>query len=95
MSELLKSALAAHGGLDRWDKLRSIRATLSDGLLRRLEYSVDVLGGAKALNYPSDYRDFNGILLPMKRRVYPVDVRRQKVAEPVLVAIDLFEVTIQ
>ena len=29
MSELLKSALAAHGGLDRWDKLRSIRATLS------------------------------------------------------------------
>ena len=59
-----------------------------DGLLRRLEYSVDVLGGAKGLNYPSDYRDFNGILLPMKRRVYPVDVRRHKVAEPVLVAID-------
>jgi hypothetical protein len=66
-----------------------------DGLLRRLEYSVDVLGGAKGLNYASDYRDFNGILLPMKRRVYPVDVRRHKVAEPVLVAIDLFEITIQ
>jgi hypothetical protein len=31
----------------------------------------------------------------MKRRVYPVDVRRHKVAEPVLVAIDLFEITIQ
>jgi hypothetical protein len=66
-----------------------------DGLLRRLEYSVDVLGRAKGLNAPSDYRDFNGILLPMKRRVYPVDVRRHKVAEPVLVAIDLFEITIQ
>jgi len=60
-----------------------------------MESSVDVLGKRKVLNYPSDYRDFNGILLPMKRQVYPVDVRRQKVAEPVLVAIDLFEVTIQ
>ena len=60
-----------------------------------MESSVDVLGGRKVLNYPSDYRDFNGISLPMKRQVYPVDVRRQKVAEPVLVAIDLFEVTIQ
>ena len=29
MSELLKSALAAYGGPDRWDKLRSICATLS------------------------------------------------------------------
>jgi hypothetical protein len=156
MSEFLKFALAAHGGLDRRDKLRSIRATLSvsgallaskgrAGQLEGIEIeaqlheqkvvtyiatkkkrwvfqpnsivveadsgeklaehfyprrsfqgnSVDVLRGAKGLNYPSDYRDFNGILLPIKRRVYPVDIRRQKVAEPVLVAIDLFEVTIQ
>ena len=66
-----------------------------DGLLRRLEYSVDVLGGDKGLNYPSPYRVFNGIMLPMKRRVYPADAQRQKVKEPVLVAIDLFEITIQ
>jgi hypothetical protein len=66
-----------------------------DGLLRRLEYSVDVLGGDKGLNYPSQYRVFNGIMLPMKRRVYPADAQRQKVKEPVLVAIDLFEITIQ
>jgi hypothetical protein len=31
----------------------------------------------------------------LKRRVYPADARRQKVKEPVLVAIDLFEITIQ
>jgi len=66
-----------------------------DGLLRRLEYSVDVLGGDKGLNYPSQYRVFNGIMLPMKRRVYPADAQRQKVKEPVLVAIDLFEITIK
>jgi hypothetical protein len=60
-----------------------------------LNTALTFLGGAKGLNAPSDYRDFNGILLPMKRRVYPVDVRRHKVAEPVLVAIDLFEITIQ
>src|ERR1700739_3081741 len=29
MSELLTLALAAHGGLDRWNKLTSIRARLS------------------------------------------------------------------
>lgn len=66
-----------------------------DGRLRRLEYSVDVLDGDKGLNYPSEYRVFDGIMLPMKRRVYPADAQRQKVKEPVLVAIDLFEVTFQ
>ena len=66
-----------------------------DSLLRRLEYSVDVLGGDKGLNYPTQYRVFNGIMLPMKRRVYPADAQRQRVIEPVLVAIDLFEISIE
>jgi hypothetical protein len=66
-----------------------------DGLLRRLEYAVDVLGGAKGLNYVTDYREINGIMLPMKRRVHPADAERRKVAEPVLVAIDFHEITIQ
>jgi len=34
-------------------------------------------------------------MLPMKRRVYPAGAQRQKVKEPVLVAIDLFEIKIQ
>jgi hypothetical protein len=31
-----------------------------DGLLRRHDYTVDILGGATGLNYASDYRDVDG-----------------------------------
>jgi hypothetical protein len=41
-----------------------------DGLLRRHDYTVDILGGATGLNYASDYRDLEGLLFPVKRRVY-------------------------
>lgn len=63
-----------------------------DGLLRRHEYTVDILGNAPGLNYASDYRATNGILVPHKRRVFAYDSGRRKVAEPLLVAIDLHEV---
>lgn len=35
-----------------------------DGLLRRQDYTVDILGGAAGLNYASDYRDVDGIIIP-------------------------------
>jgi hypothetical protein len=38
-----------------------------DGLLRRHEYTVDVMGGARGVNYGSDYREVDGILVPTKR----------------------------
>jgi hypothetical protein len=66
-----------------------------DGLLRRVEYAVDVLSGAKGLNYATEYREISGIMLPMKRRVHPADAQRRKVEEPVLVAIDFHEILIQ
>jgi hypothetical protein len=34
------------------------------GLLRRLDYSVDILGGGPAVHYPSAYRGFDGIMVP-------------------------------
>jgi hypothetical protein len=34
-----------------------------DGLLRCYDYTVDILGGATGLNYASDYRDVNGIIV--------------------------------
>jgi hypothetical protein len=63
-----------------------------DGLLRRHEYTVDVLGGAQGVNYASDYRNVNEISVPMKRRVYAYDVAKRKIPEPVLVAIDIHEI---
>ena len=64
-----------------------------DGLLRRHEYTVDILGGATGLNYAFDYKEFRGIMVPTTRRIYAYDTDKRKVAEPILVAIDMKEVT--
>lgn len=62
-----------------------------DGLLRRHEYVVDVMGEARGLNYAYDYRNFDGILIPTRRRVVGFDDNKRKIPEPVLVAIDIQE----
>jgi len=65
-----------------------------DGLLRRHDYTVDILGGATGLNYASDYRNVDGIMVPTKRRVYAYEGDYQLVKEPLLVAIDMGEIEI-
>jgi hypothetical protein len=65
-----------------------------DGLLRRHDYTVDILGGATGLNYASDCRDVDGIIVPTKRRVYAYEGDYQLVKEPLLVAIDMGEITL-
>ena len=44
------------------------------------------------MNYASDYRNVNGISVSMKRRVYSYDAAKRKIADPVLVAIDIHEI---
>jgi hypothetical protein len=65
-----------------------------DGLLRRHDYTVDILGGATGLNYASDYREVSGIVVPTIRRIYAWEDDYQLVKEPLLVAIDMREVTL-
>ena len=60
-----------------------------DGLMRRHDYAVEVLGGATGANYSADYREFQGIRVPTTRRVYAYDAKGQKVPEPLLVSIDI------
>jgi hypothetical protein len=60
-----------------------------DGLMRRHDYTVEILGGATGANYALDYREFQGIKLPTTRRIYAYDAKQQKVPEPVLVSIDV------
>jgi hypothetical protein len=67
----------------------------SDGLLRRQDYTVDILGGAPGLNYASDYREVDGIVIPTKRRIYGWEGDYQLVPEPLLIAIDMGEITIR
>jgi hypothetical protein len=66
-----------------------------DGLLRRHDYTVDILGGATGLNYASDYRNVGGIVIPTKRRIYAYEGNYELVKEPLLVAIDMGEITVQ
>ena len=63
-----------------------------EGLLRRHLYTVDVLGGAPGANYASEYRAVDGVMIATRRRVFAYDDARQKVAEPILVSIDLSEI---
>ncbi len=59
-----------------------------DGLMRRHDYTVDILGGATGANYPSGYQDVQGLKLPIRRRIYAYDGRGLKVPEPLLVSLD-------
>ena len=58
-----------------------------DGLLRRHDYSVDVLGGASATQYIADYRERNGLMMPHHRRVYSLGSDNRRIPEPLLVDI--------
>ena len=59
-----------------------------------MSYTVDILGGAKALNYASDYRNVDGIVFPATRRVVAYEGDYQPVRDPVLVAIDMKEISL-
>jgi hypothetical protein len=56
---------------------------------------VDILGGAPGLSYASDYRDVDGIIFPTKRRVYAYEGYYRIVKEPLLVKIDMPEITLE
>jgi hypothetical protein len=64
-----------------------------DGLMRRHDYTVDILGGATGANYTSHYREFQGIMMPTTRRIYAYDEAMRKVPEPLLVSIDFTDLT--
>ncbi len=64
-----------------------------DGLMRRHDYTVDILGGNTGANYTTEYRDFQGIVMPTRRRIYAYDAAGRKVPEPLLVTLDFGEIT--
>jgi hypothetical protein len=65
-----------------------------DGLLRLHDYTVDIFGGATGLNYASEYRDASGIAIPTKRRIYAFEGDYRPVWDPLLVRIDMGEITL-
>jgi hypothetical protein len=57
------------------------------GLLRRLDYAVDILGGDPAVHYPSQCRELDGIMVPTRRRVYVRNPDGTPVRDSVSIAI--------
>src|ERR1700724_719539 len=66
----------------------------SDGLLRRRDYEVDVAAGSPAAHYMNDHREFEGIIIPMKRIVHGRDESGHPIPVPVTVSIDIDEVIV-
>lgn len=62
------------------------------GLLKRHDYEVDILGGASAAHYVSDLKEFSGILVPTRHRIFGRQLDGKAVTDPLVVSIDLSEV---
>jgi hypothetical protein len=86
---------AAFPGHVKTHTRRQISCFGPDGLLRRHDFTIDILGGAPSLLYATDYRDVGGIIIPATRRGYAYQGDYQLVPEPLLVAIDMGEITIR
>jgi hypothetical protein len=63
-----------------------------DLLLRRHDYTVTIAGGLPAAQLTSEYREFDGIRLPTRRRAHARAPDRRPIPELLLVSIDLSDV---
>ena len=66
-----------------------------DGLLRRHDFTIDVIAGAPSELYATGYRDVDGIVIPTKRRAYALQGGDDPESAPLLVAIDMWDITIR
>lgn len=64
----------------------------TSGILKRHDYSVDVMGGTSSANYATEPKVFGGILFPTKRRVYAAGPDNKPLRDRVSVAIDLHSI---
>lgn len=62
-----------------------------DGLLRRHDFAIDLLGGAPSQLLATGYRDVGGIIIPATRRAYAEELG----PDQPMVAIDMDQITIR
>jgi hypothetical protein len=65
-----------------------------DGLLRRHDYDVEITGGTQGAHYISEYVEVEGLKFPTKRRIFPRTPDGQSLPEPLVVSIDLSNITL-
>jgi hypothetical protein len=66
----------------------------ADGLLRRQDYSVEIMGGTSSCHYSSDHKTFDGFVFPTKRRVYAIGPNNLPVLDRVAISIDVQSVEV-
>ncbi|MCS5714197.1 hypothetical protein NVV95_06480 [Herbiconiux sp. CPCC 205716] len=65
-----------------------------DGVLHRRDYSVDVAGGSPSVEYMTEQTVFDGLLLPKHREIYVRDENGHAQREPLIVSIDIDDVSV-
>lgn len=58
------------------------------GILRRHDYSVDVMGGTSSANYATEPEEFEGLIFPTKRRIYAIGPDNRPLLDRIAIAID-------
>jgi hypothetical protein len=66
----------------------------ASGLLRRHDYSVDVIGGTASANYALEPRIFGGIVSPTKRRVYAIGPDNRPLLDRLALSIDIHDIDV-
>jgi hypothetical protein len=64
-----------------------------DGLLRRHDYTAEVVKAGPAVHYTTDHQKVDGIVVPTKHRVYPANADGTANIELLIVSIDLDQIT--
>jgi len=63
-----------------------------DGLLRRHDYDVEVVGNAPIAHYVSEYKDISGFLIWTKRRAFVRQPDNTPALEQLMISIDLSDI---
>ena len=68
----------------------------AQGLIRRHDYFVDILGPAEteSAHYTWGHQTFDGFVFPTHHSVHPTDNKGRKVAEPVIISIDVEDIAL-
>ena len=67
----------------------------SDGLIRRRDYSVEIIADVPSAQYIDGHEEVDGVVIATRRRVYGRDADNHPQLEPVIVSIDLDDITLQ
>ena len=111
MNELAELTIKAHGGLKRWgqpgDASKSALPTIWprqfhpdplhqwQGSAEAPDYDVEIAGGTPGAHYIEGYEDVCGTMFPTKRRIFPRQADGTASPEPLVVSIDLSDITLK